>query len=481
MLGFSWDVFGHRVAGRFSPVHGFDRASCIRRIALDQALLETAVAAGARIMLGRTVTSLVGTGTTHDPVRAVVLDGDEIVAARWVFGADGRSSTVARQLGLARGDERRGGQAYLFAYFRGLPASEWIHFEVGSSLAMLSSPCEDGIHLLCLVADPLLTRGTPQDRERRYTEGIRRFPATITAAAIDRAERISPVVAAPETMMRGFYRQASGPGWALVGDAGHVKHPATAQGIGDAVEQARFVADSLCANGNLDGYEQWRDERARDHYEWSFRAGRFGDDDAVGAMFAGLAAEPAVAQQWRDLQTKQRRPADVLTAARRERWRAAWAYEDGRRRIQALIRVLAPHELDTPVPSRPPWTVREVFKHCVDTATAALGRSPRSSPGTDPDDMSRNWEAMGTWLERALRRGEEPLTTSLIPAMICGVGVHLAEIEDTLGLTGDADAAVARFTRSVLAQSGAGPSVPVLATDTPAAACDLCPGFGHAR
>ncbi|MDX6637646.1 MAG: hypothetical protein QOJ01_1157, partial [Solirubrobacterales bacterium] len=45
--------------------------------------------------------------------------------------------------------------------------------------------------------------------------------------------------------MRGFFRRAAGPGWALVGDAGHFKHPGTAQGIGDAVEQAIHVADAL--------------------------------------------------------------------------------------------------------------------------------------------------------------------------------------------------------------------------------------------
>ena len=44
--------------------------------------------------------------------------------------------------------------------------------------------------------------------------------------------------------MRGYYRSAAGPGWALVGDAGHFKHPTTAQGIGDALAQAEYVAGS---------------------------------------------------------------------------------------------------------------------------------------------------------------------------------------------------------------------------------------------
>lgn len=61
-----------------------------------------------------------------------------------------------------------------------------------------------------------------------------------------------------------------------MGDACHFKHPGTVQGIGDAVEQANYGAKALTdGSGDLDGYERWRDERAREHYEWSFSWGRF--------------------------------------------------------------------------------------------------------------------------------------------------------------------------------------------------------------
>ena len=36
----------------------------------------------------------------------------------------------------------------------------------------------------------------------------------------------------------GFLRQATGPGWALVGDAGYFKDPLTAHGITDAFRDA---------------------------------------------------------------------------------------------------------------------------------------------------------------------------------------------------------------------------------------------------
>ncbi len=54
---------------------------------------------------------------------------------------------------------------------------------------------------------------------------------------------VSDLIVAPESLMRGFFRTPTGPGWALVGDACHFKHPGTAQGIGDAVEQAIYLAE----------------------------------------------------------------------------------------------------------------------------------------------------------------------------------------------------------------------------------------------
>ena len=95
-------------------------------------------------------------------------------------------------------------------------------------------------------------------------EAIRRFPETLDPTLLDDAEMVTEVTVAPETLMRGFFRKPTGPGWALVGDACYFKHPGTAQGIGDAVEAALYVADSLSGAGaSLDGYEEWRDAQGR--------------------------------------------------------------------------------------------------------------------------------------------------------------------------------------------------------------------------
>jgi 2-polyprenyl-6-methoxyphenol hydroxylase-like FAD-dependent oxidoreductase len=128
-----------------------------------------------------------------------------------------------------------------------------------------------------------------------------------------------------ETMLRGFYRRASGPGWALVGDAGHFKHPATAQGICDAVEQALYIAEDLSAGGSLGGYEAWRDERAKEHYEWSFRWGYFPKEEVTGPIFRGLAGDEWAGRDLRDSFSRLVEPSQVLSPERLSRWFAASA------------------------------------------------------------------------------------------------------------------------------------------------------------
>ena len=123
-------------------------------------------------------------------------------------------------------------------------------------------------------------------------EAIRRFPETFDPELLEGAEMVTEVTVAPETLMRGFFRKPTGPGWALVGDACYFKHPGTAQGIGDAVEAALYVADSLSGGaGSLDGYEAWRDGKAAEHYDWSFAWGRFPRPESAEPLFRGWASD----------------------------------------------------------------------------------------------------------------------------------------------------------------------------------------------
>jgi 2-polyprenyl-6-methoxyphenol hydroxylase-like FAD-dependent oxidoreductase len=315
-------VFEHEIAGPFTPIGGHRLCTAPRRLVLDAALVDTAIAAGAETRLGEKVTGLVGAGTDEDPVRGVVTEGGGTIEARWVIGADGRASSVAGALGLEKRDELRGEMGMLFAYWGGLPETPYMHFHAETDGVLSWGNCEDDVGLVILNCRPELTRGGAEARTAAYLDGIQGFPATLDPEWIDQAERISDVRVAPETMLRGYFRQAAGPGWALVGDAGHFKHPSTAQGIGDALEGAHHLAGALLGReADLDAYEEQRDARAAEAYEWSFNFARFPRRGGGDAVFAGLEGDPEAAQDFRDVLSRMVDPrTQLFTPERLDRW-----------------------------------------------------------------------------------------------------------------------------------------------------------------
>lgn len=315
---------GHEIVGAFTPVEGFDRAAAPRRIALDKAGVDVALAAGAKGLFGRRVVGLLGSGTEEDPARGVTLDDGEQIGARWVFGADGRGSAVAKLLGITKERPLKGEMAFSYSYWEGIPNDGYGSMQIEFDRVLNRVPVEDGLHMLIAIRGPELTRGTKRERERKHIETLRSFPETLDPDLLDRARRVTEVATAPESLMRGFFRRPTGPGWALLGDAGHFKHPGTAQGIGDAFEQALYIAEALSGQKpGLDDYEAWRDDRSAEHYEWSFAWGRFPRPGTGEKLFAGIASEPDAGQDLRDTFSRTVKPSQLMSKERLARWFAA--------------------------------------------------------------------------------------------------------------------------------------------------------------
>lgn len=457
---FSWRVLGREVAGSFTPVDGRDRCLSVRRVSLDAALVAVAVEAGAVLHSPRRVVGVVGSGTPEDPARGVLLDDGHRLLARWVVGADGRRSTVANRLGLPVSAERRGEMSFLLAYWGGMPRSDWCVLDNHERSALMSVPVEDGLHLLSVAGPPDLTRGSAVELTTRYEEALRRFPAVLNPRLLDQARRVTPVVGAPETMMRGYTRPAVGPGWVLVGDAGGVTHPVAAQGIGDALHQAAHVAADLLAGGDLRGFGAWRDARTAGHAEWSFRAARFpGPRDA--GLYAGIAADSAARQAFLDMFTQRSRITDVVTPERSARWRAAAAYEDGLHRLRGLLGGLSPGQSSAIVPACPEWTVRDLLAHLAGVAEDAVAgaffsgaldawRDDRVAAEREEwtagqvaarrdDDAAVLLAALqhhGDALVRALRSGDGPAAqapTWLVASPAADLSVHLEDLAEAVG------------------------------------------------
>jgi 2-polyprenyl-6-methoxyphenol hydroxylase-like FAD-dependent oxidoreductase len=312
---------GHRIEGLYTPIEGFDRGLGVRRVALDNAIVDTALAKpGVDARFGTRVTDLIGSGTEEDPVSGVVLDDGDRVKARWVFGADGRGSTVAGKLGIEKERPQQGEVSFLFGYWAGIPDDGFGTLDINFDHILSRWAGEDGTHLLVVAGDAEMTQGTKDERMRRYLEGLRLFPESLPHDQLDRGEMISDLVVAPESLMRGFFRKPTGPGWALLGDACHFKHPGTAQGICDAFEQAIYIAEHLSGSDpSLDGYESWRDARAAEHYDWSFSWGRFPRPESEH-LFRGWETEPDAGQDLRDSFSRQVEPSQVMSKERLARW-----------------------------------------------------------------------------------------------------------------------------------------------------------------
>lgn len=314
-------ALGHDIAGRYTPIEGFDLGLAPRRVALDKAGVDTALAAGAKGIFGTRVVELLGTGTGDDPVRGVRLADGREIEADWVFGADGRGSVVAGKLGLEKERTQRGELAFSYSYWSGIPVDEPVStLQINVDEMLYHGPVEDGLYLVIANGVPDLAEGTKPERERKYMEAIRRFPETFDPNLLEGAEMVTEVTVAPETLMRGFYRRPTGPGWALLGDACYFKHPGTAQGIGDAVEAALYVADTLSGGGDLDGYEEWRDVKSAEHYDWSFAWGRFPKPESAEPLFRGWASDPSAGQDLRDCLARTVEPSQLMSTERLERW-----------------------------------------------------------------------------------------------------------------------------------------------------------------
>src|SRR5215218_5654710 len=134
------------------------------------------------------------------------------------------------RLGIEKERPQRGEFAYLFAYWSGIPNDGYGTLHVEPDAGMSRWAIEDGLHLLAAAGDADFTRGTHDQRKRRYFEMLRQFPDTLPAEQLEAGEMISDIVVAPESLMRGFFRRPTGPGWALLGDAAHLSIRARPRG-----------------------------------------------------------------------------------------------------------------------------------------------------------------------------------------------------------------------------------------------------------
>jgi 2-polyprenyl-6-methoxyphenol hydroxylase-like FAD-dependent oxidoreductase len=284
---YSFDFGPFTIAGspgtRESPV-----AYCPRRIVLDKLLVDAAAEAGAEVRDGFGVDEVLTEGDRVVGIRGRTKSGSTVTErAEVVVGADGRRSLVARTVGAASYHDKPALQGGYYTYFSGLPVEGRFEIYIRPGQGFGVAPTNDGLTMV--VGGWAMTQyeHKKQNPERSLMELLRAVPSFADRLHGARREARLFGAATPN-----FFRKPFGPGWVLVGDAGYLKDPITAQGItdafGDSERCARALHEALSGTRPFDdamgAFQRERDEHVLPMYEFT-------------CQLATMAPPPSEAQQ----------------------------------------------------------------------------------------------------------------------------------------------------------------------------------------
>jgi menaquinone-9 beta-reductase len=258
---------------------------CIRRPTLDLILAEHAAEQGADLRLGTKVTDVVRDDAGRVAGVRVEHGGQTTdLGARLVVGADGRGSAIAKAVDARRYHATPSERIFLWTYYEGVDVDDepTFHFYRTGDDGFLASPVDAGAFIVALGVSLHRWPEFADDPSRRFEQVVRTVPRL--AELVEGASRIDRM----HIMRRydGFFRESAGPGWVLVGDAGHFKDPTPGQGISDALRQGErlsreIVAGLRAGDAELDRrtaeWWAWRDEDALEKYWFAWDLGRRGE------------------------------------------------------------------------------------------------------------------------------------------------------------------------------------------------------------
>lgn len=240
---------------------GVDHLIAPRRHLLDAILLRAARDAGATVRTGVTATGVLrGDDGRIGGVRTSAGD----IPARLVVGADGVRSKIANLVGSEIVESHPADAATFYVYVAALE-NRGFEYHVGGGAFAGVFPTHDGEACVWVCGPASITPAATTG----FAELLARVSPSL-AARVERGRLTSRVRGAAR--LPNHRRRATGPGWALVGDAGYHRDPITGHGMTDAFRDAELLTRNI---DDLHVYERQRDAAVREVFAITREMTRF--------------------------------------------------------------------------------------------------------------------------------------------------------------------------------------------------------------
>ncbi|HET8949399.1 MAG TPA: hypothetical protein VFN44_02780, partial [Solirubrobacteraceae bacterium] len=166
---------------------------------------------------------------------------------------------------------------------------------------IVTSPTHDGRNVVIVLFPQAEFEAVRADVEGAFMASVAMAPGL--AERLRAGTRVEPFRGT--RLLPNHFRTATGPGWALAGDAGHHKDPILALGIGDAFRDADLLAEAVDRglDGDLDAElaacARRRDELARPGFESTVQFATLAPPSAEQqALFAVLRGDQALTDRF---------------------------------------------------------------------------------------------------------------------------------------------------------------------------------------
>jgi flavin-dependent dehydrogenase len=414
---------GVPVEGTYTPVDGIDYGLNTRRPELDMALVTTAREAGAEVRERCRVSGVLWRGNRVCGLHYTDAEGAaHTILAKLVVGADGRDSVFAEWVGSPRYKALPNGRGLAFHYMTDSPEGsqhyprrdaicQWRHGEINSFVFPVNN---NAITALLMPSVEIV------DRCRKDPEEWDRVVAAQPEMAARLTGTVKEIKMRGATDTEGYFRISSGPGWAMVGDAGSFKDPVIAQGIRDGLWSGRTLGETVtpCLDDPaiLDQatrrYERLRDREVLATYYWGHKESRVSSLNPVEKEFYLQAQDdPQLGLDLVDTFSRQISPYKLVSVPREVTWTVRALRRPGADRPAIVKFVAEALKLD--------------LSYAVDRVFIKAGRRPKGT-------AVKRWVRDG-WTEHMALTNHRPSSKPYLPEEERAAAAAARKVRSTRG------------------------------------------------